>query len=103
MTTDGHADGAVATLIDELLFEQRALTAVERFSRHHDASGHSSKQKTYHALLPARSPKPGEQYAFQVDLDACSGCKACVAGCHSMNGLDENETWREVGDRKSVV
>ncbi|HVY68337.1 MAG TPA: DmsC/YnfH family molybdoenzyme membrane anchor subunit, partial [Verrucomicrobiae bacterium] len=34
---------------------------------------------------------------FEVDLDACSGCKACVTACHSLNGLDEGETWREVG------
>ena len=85
------------TLIDELLAEQRSLTAVERFSQHHDRSGHATKEKIYSALMPARSPNPGEQYAFQVDLDSCSGCKACVAGCHSLNGLDENETWREVG------
>ncbi len=83
------------TLIDELLVEQRTLTAVERFSQHHDRNGHS--EKIYSALMPTRSPNPGEQYAFQVNLDACSGCKACVAGCHSLNGLDENETWREVG------
>src|SRR5882724_3548328 len=83
------------TLIDELLTEQRTLTAVERFSQHHDRNGHS--EKIYSALMPARSPNLGEQYAFQVDLDACSGCKACVAGCHSLNGLEENETWREVG------
>ena len=85
------------TLIDELLAEQRSLTAVERFSQHHDRSGHATKEKIYSALMPARSPNPGEQYAFQVDLDSCSGCKACVAGCHSLNGLDENETWRDVG------
>ncbi|HXF10058.1 MAG TPA: DmsC/YnfH family molybdoenzyme membrane anchor subunit [Desulfuromonadaceae bacterium] len=94
---NGQADGGVTTLIDELLAGQRALTAVERFSQHHDHAGHSPREKTYRALLPARSPNPGEQYAFQVDLDACSGCKACVAGCHSLNGLDEHETWREVG------
>ena len=94
---NGNAGGHVTTLIDELLTEQQTLTAVERFSLHHDSSGHSSKEKMYRALLPARSPNPGEQYAFEVDLDACSGCKACVAGCHSLNGLNENETWREVG------
>ena len=87
----------LTTLVDELLNEQRSLTAVERFSQHHDRSGHATKEKIYSALLPARSPVAGEQYAFQVDLDSCSGCKACVAGCHSLNGLDENETWREVG------
>jgi Fe-S-cluster-containing dehydrogenase component/DMSO reductase anchor subunit len=32
-----------------------------------------------------------------VDLDRCSGCKACVTACHSLNGLDDGETWRDVG------
>jgi Fe-S-cluster-containing dehydrogenase component/DMSO reductase anchor subunit len=94
---NGHADGEITTLIDGLLAEQRTLTAVERFSHHHDRSSHSNREKIYRELMPARSPNPGEQYAFQVDLDACSGCKACVAGCHSLNGLEENETWRSVG------
>ena len=85
------------TVIDALLAEQRTLTAVERFSQHHDRNGQAAPEKLYSALMPAHSPRPGEQYAFQVDLDACSGCKACVAGCHSLNGLEENETWREVG------
>ncbi len=52
---------------------------------------------TYRDLIPLSAPQAGEQYAFEVDLDSCSGCKACVAGCHSLNGLDENETWRDVG------
>src|SRR5207302_2079666 len=39
----------------------------------------------------------GEQYAFEVDLDRCSGCKSCVTACHALNGLDEEETWRSVG------
>src|SRR5688500_236698 len=42
-------------------------------------------------------PVTGQQYAFEVDLDRCSGCKACVAACHSLNGLDENEVFRTVG------
>jgi Fe-S-cluster-containing dehydrogenase component/DMSO reductase anchor subunit len=32
-----------------------------------------------------------------VDLDKCSGCKACVTACHSLNGLDDGEAWRETG------
>jgi len=53
--------------------------------------------RRYAALLPAQPPAPGEQYAFEVDLDACSGCKACVVACHSLNGLDDGESWRSVG------
>jgi Fe-S-cluster-containing dehydrogenase component/DMSO reductase anchor subunit len=85
------------TLIDELLAEQRSLTAVERFARAHERGQVPAKEKHYRNLLPATSPRPGQQYAFEVDLDKCSGCKACVTACHSLNGLDETETWRTVG------
>ncbi len=84
------------TLIDELLAEQQVLTAVERFARWHEAPG-EIVEPAYRRLLPASSPRPGEQYAFEVNLDQCSGCKACVTACHSLNGLDEAETWRSVG------
>src|SRR5438132_1395174 len=85
------------TLIDELFAEQQRLTAVERFAQRHDGGGLPAQAKFYRALLPAAAPGPGQQYAFAVDLDACSGCKACVTACHSLNGLDEPETWRSVG------
>jgi formate dehydrogenase iron-sulfur subunit len=81
-------------LLDRYLREQHELTAVEKFSRAHDAH---HGQKRYAALLPATPPGEGQQYAFEVDLDACSGCKACVTACHNLNGLDEGETWRAVG------
>jgi Fe-S-cluster-containing dehydrogenase component/DMSO reductase anchor subunit len=84
---------ASRTLIDDLLAEQRALTAVEAFSRAQDRSN----LRSYRELLPATPPGPGQQYAFEVNLDLCSGCKACVSACHSLNGLDDAETWREVG------
>ncbi len=80
-------------VLDALLAEQRDLTAVERFSQRHARL----EDPFYADLVPLSKPGPGEQYAFEVDLDACSGCKACVAACHSMNGLDEGESWREVG------
>ena len=51
----------------------------------------------YRDLIPLNAPKQGEQYAFEVDLDSCSGCKACVTACHNLNGLDEDEVWRKVG------
>jgi Fe-S-cluster-containing dehydrogenase component/DMSO reductase anchor subunit len=82
------------TLVDQLLAEQQSLTAVERFSRWH---GHEHDTDRYSHLMPATPPGPGEQYAFEVNLDACTGCKACVAACHSLNGLDDDEAWRDVG------
>jgi formate dehydrogenase iron-sulfur subunit len=70
---------------------------VERFSQWHDASRASTANGSYHHLIPLTAPAPGQQYAFEVNLDQCSGCKACVTACHSLNGLDETETWRSVG------
>jgi Fe-S-cluster-containing dehydrogenase component/DMSO reductase anchor subunit len=84
------------TPIDRWLAQQSQLTAVERFSRHHDRHARDLQARYYRDLLPARAPGRGEQYGFEVDLDACTGCKACVAACHSLNGLDEGESWRSV-------
>jgi formate dehydrogenase iron-sulfur subunit len=85
------------TLIDELLAEQQRTTPIERFARLHEQASFPAQAKYYHELLPARTPEAGEQYAFAVDLDECTGCMACVAACHNLNGLDEDETWRNVG------
>ncbi len=99
-------------LLEDLLAEQQDLTAVERFAQWHDRGTgvspvipaetcrfpHAPAQaKYYSALIPARTPQAGEQFAFEVELDACSGCKACVSACHALNGLDDQETWRDVG------
>src|SRR2546423_705348 len=85
-------------LIEQYLREQSAPTAVEHFARLHETSALQGTDR-YQDLIPREGPKPGQQFAFQVDLDACTGCKACVTACHSMNGLDsgEAETWRVVG------
>lgn len=90
------------SLLQMLLEEQQQLTAVDEFARHHDQLASAGallplQSKYYRKLLPATPPKEGQQYAFDVDLDRCSGCKACVAACHSLNGLDQHETWRDVG------
>jgi formate dehydrogenase iron-sulfur subunit len=90
-------DEKVFTLVDELLAEQQTLSAVETFSRLHDRDALPAMARHYKALLPAAPPGPGEQYAFEVNLDACTGCKACVSACHSLNGLDDDEAWRDVG------
>jgi Fe-S-cluster-containing dehydrogenase component/DMSO reductase anchor subunit len=88
----------VRTLIDELLAEQQRLqTPVARFSEAHDRGASPALEPLYRDLIPLSKPGVGEQYAFEVDLDSCTGCKACVAGCHSLNGLDDEETWRDVG------
>lgn len=82
-------------LVSALLAEQSDLTAVERFSHYQSRVrlGHGD----YASLLPASPPGDGQQYAFEVNLDLCSGCKACVTACHNLNGLDDGEAWRDVG------
>ena len=84
-------------LIGSFLEEQWDLSAVERFAQFHENAEEPLQGRYYSTLMPARPPGPGQQYAFEVDLDRCSGCKACVAACHNLNGLDEGESWREVG------
>ena len=87
----------LSSLLEMLLAEQQQLQT--------PVAGFAASQKTaaaagiarYERLIPLTQPGPGEQYAFEVDLDSCTGCKACVSACHSLNGLDENETWRDIG------
>lgn len=87
---------AVGGLLSDLLREQQTMTAADRFARVHD-EGVPAQARYYRDLIPLARPAAGQQYAFEVDLDACTGCKACVAACHSLNGLDETEMWRSVG------
>ena len=85
------------TLID--LNQASDASAVETFAMQHTASSNQSTRGlagTYRSLIPSQLPNPGEQYAFQVDLDKCSACKSCVSACHHMNGLSDEESWRRV-------
>lgn len=84
-------------LISLLLKEQATLTAVEEFSSWHQTQSEPDQARYYRNLLPVSMPGPGQQLAFEVDLDQCSGCKACVVACHSLNGLDQGESFRDVG------
>ena len=84
-------------LLDQLLRDQQQLSAVEQFTQQHECDSLPTQARFYRDLIPLTVPRAGEQYAFEVDLDSCSGCKACVAACHSLNGLEEDETWRSVG------
>lgn len=94
---DAEPQSLVTNLLRRALEDQQQLTAVDEFSRAHTLGELLDHTSTYRSLLPATPPEPGQQYAFEVDLDRCSGCKACVAACHTLNGLDEQETWRDVG------
>lgn len=90
------------SLLTFLLEDQQNLTAVDQFSKSVECRAVvcepvPAQAKYYKSLLPATKPGPGQQYAFEVDLDNCSGCKSCVTACHSLNGLDDEETWRDVG------
>jgi len=85
-------------LIDKLLQEQQTLqTPIARFSDKHDQHRLPDQLKHYKDLIPLSKPTEGQQYAFHVELDKCTSCKACVTACHSLNGLDEGEAWRDVG------
>ena len=88
-------------LLADLLREQSTLhTPAAEFADWHQAAGHppdALQERHYKKLIPLSKPGAGEQYAFAVDLDRCTGCKACVAACHSLNGLDQDESWRDTG------
>jgi formate dehydrogenase iron-sulfur subunit len=86
-------------LIDQYLRAQREPTWVEQFAERHENRELSPEITRYSELIPLARPTAGQQYAFEVDLDACTGCKACVAACHRLNGLDDEdaEIWRSVG------
>lgn len=81
--------------LENLLEEQQSLrTPVALFSEQYEAK---TPAKRFAHLIPLSKPQGDEQYSFEVNLDACTGCKACVAACHSLNGLDENESFRDIG------
>lgn len=84
-------------VIGSYLREQADLTAVEKFSQQHEDMKSPAQEPYYRDLLPTSKPSTGEQYAFEVDLDLCTGCKGCVTACKSLNGLGEDESWRDVG------
>src|SRR6476646_6773822 len=89
---------ASSLLVSELLLRQRDMTAVERFAKRHDA-GDTPPSGCYEALIPLARPKAGEQYGFRVDLDACTGGRACAAAGNTRTALDDDEAWRGVGLR----
>ncbi|MBC8133989.1 MAG: dimethyl sulfoxide reductase anchor subunit [Deltaproteobacteria bacterium] len=97
LPTTTPASPAKFSALDWVLADQQTLTAVDRFARKHDDAELPTDAKIYRDLIPGVLPGAGQQYAFEVDLDLCTGCKACVTGCHNLNGLDDGEVWRTVG------
>ncbi len=95
--TAASSSGAGKDLLLALLTEQQTFTVVDRFSQAHQAGDIPAQAAYYQSLIPTDKPQAGQQYAFEVNLDACTGCKGCVTACHNLNGLDDNEAWREVG------
>ena len=83
--------------IHQVLEEQQDMTAVEQFAFKKDFRQLPEDSSRYTELIPKKTPGPGQQYAFEVNLDQCTGCKSCVTACHNENGLEEDETWRSVG------
>jgi formate dehydrogenase iron-sulfur subunit len=89
--------GVQLPLIEQYLGKQQDMRAVARFSELQESGGACGVGGLYEAQIPLSAPGPGQQYGFRVDLDACTGCKACVVGCNKLNGLDGDEAWRAVG------
>lgn len=85
------------TPLERYLAEQGELTPVERFALAHDEGEGSLRAGIWQDRIPLTTPLPGQQYAFDINLDDCTGCKACVTACHNVNGLDEGESFRTVG------
>lgn len=83
----------LVTPLDRYVARQADMRVVERFARS-DVAGRTGQ---WSDLVPLTAPGPGEQYRFEVDLDSCTGCKACVTACHSLNGLDDGESFRSIG------
>src|SRR5690606_2256832 len=84
-------------LAELLADQQRLVTPAARAAAALEVQPEAFRGDHFRDLIPLSAPGPGERYAFEVDLDACSGCKACVAACHALTGLDEAESSRDVG------
>ena len=96
IATTSQTDPQLRTLIDDLFDQQQRLqTPVALFAE--KIRGDHAMESHFRNLIPLSKPAAHEQYAFEVALDRCTGCKACVSACHSLNGLDAHESWRDVG------
>ena len=90
--TQTTTEATLDLFLSDLMDEQQSLSAVDQFAQTFQTNGAPADAKYYRDLIPLSAPKAGQQYAFEVDLDSCSGCKACVTACHSLITLITSRT-----------
>lgn len=56
------------------------------------------RESTPASRIPDRSPAPGEQYRFHLDLTKCIGCRCCEVACNEQNNNPAKIHWRRVGE-----
>ena len=80
------------------LQSQATLTAVERFAKLHDEGLPPQQSQYYRDLIPLERPRSGEQYAFEVDLDALHGVQGVRHRLpHLERARRRTRCWRSVG------
>jgi formate dehydrogenase iron-sulfur subunit len=79
------------------------LPLLEQPARHSFSLRVASPITDAPALMPERSPKPGEQFRFHFDMSKCIGCKCCVVACNEQNGNPAELNWRRVGEIEGGV
>jgi Fe-S-cluster-containing dehydrogenase component len=62
-----------------------------------EASGAGVVGEPPEPLVPANGEEPEHQQSVRwgmvIDLESCTGCLACVDGCHEENGLSDGVHW----------